>query len=61
MAADALVSAGVVVAGGLTPCFGWNWLDPVVSRLIAAVIEHATLQVVKAPFTESCGGLGPSA
>ncbi len=38
MAADALVSAGVVVAGGLALWFGWNWLDPVVSLLIAAVI-----------------------
>ncbi|MBP6320160.1 MAG: cation transporter, partial [Rubrivivax sp.] len=38
MAADALVSAGVVVAGGLALWFGWAWLDPVVSLLIAAVI-----------------------
>ncbi len=38
MAADALVSAGVVVAGGLALVFGWSWLDPVVSLLIAAVI-----------------------
>lgn len=38
MAADALVSAGVVVAGALALGFGWIWLDPVVSLLIAAVI-----------------------
>jgi cobalt-zinc-cadmium efflux system protein len=38
MAADALVSAGVVVAGALALWFGWAWLDPVVSLLIAAVI-----------------------
>ena len=38
MAADALVSAGVVVAGALTLWMGWVWLDPVVSLLIAAVI-----------------------
>ena len=30
MAADALVSAGVVVAGALTLWMGWIWLDPVV-------------------------------
>lgn len=42
MAADALVSAGVVVAGGLALWFGWNWLDPVVSLLIAAVILVGT-------------------
>ena len=38
MAADALVSAAVVVAGGLALWFGWHWLDPVVSLVIAAVI-----------------------
>ena len=42
MAADALVSAGVVVAGGLALGFGWAWLDPVVSLLIAAVIVVGT-------------------
>ncbi|MBK6471575.1 MAG: cation transporter [Betaproteobacteria bacterium] len=42
MAADALVSAGVVVAGGLALVFGWSWLDPVVSLLIAAVIVWGT-------------------
>ncbi len=42
MAADALVSAGVVVAGGLALWFGWDWLDPVVSLMIAAVIVAGT-------------------
>ncbi|MDH5539040.1 MAG: cation diffusion facilitator family transporter [Rhizobacter sp.] len=42
MAADALVSAGVVVAGALALLFGWDWLDPVVSLAIAAVIVIAT-------------------
>ena len=42
MAADALVSAGVVVAGGLALWFGWTWLDPVVSLRIAAVIVWGT-------------------
>ena len=42
MAADALVSAGVVVAGGLALWFGWTWLDPVVSLIIAAVIVVGT-------------------
>ncbi len=37
MAADALVSAGVVVAGALALAFGWAWIDPVVSLLIAVV------------------------
>ena len=42
MAADALVSAGVVIAGALALWFGWTWLDPVVSLLIAAVIVVGT-------------------
>ncbi|NMM37034.1 MAG: cation transporter [Glaciimonas sp.] len=42
MAADTLVSAGVVVAGALALWFGWNWLDPVASLLIAAVIVVST-------------------
>jgi cobalt-zinc-cadmium efflux system protein len=42
MAADALVSAGVVVAGALSLWMGWNWLDSVASLLIAAVILVGT-------------------
>jgi cobalt-zinc-cadmium efflux system protein len=42
MAADALVSAGVVLAGALALGFGWTWLDPVVSLLIAAIIVAGT-------------------
>jgi cobalt-zinc-cadmium efflux system protein len=47
MAADALVSAGVVVAGGLALRFGWVWLDPVVSLLIAAVIVVGSWSLFK--------------
>ena len=47
MAADALVSAGVMVAGGLALWFGWTWLDPVVSLLIAAVIVVGTWNLFK--------------
>lgn len=42
MAADALVSAGVVIAGLLVLAFGWTWLDPVMSLVIAAVIVVGT-------------------
>jgi cobalt-zinc-cadmium efflux system protein len=42
MAADALVSAGVVIAGALTLWQGWLWLDPVVSLAIAGVIVLGT-------------------
>lgn len=47
MAADALVSAGVVVAGALTLWMGWVWLDPVVSLGIAAVIVWSTWDLFK--------------
>ncbi|TSE19473.1 Cadmium, cobalt and zinc/H(+)-K(+) antiporter [Tepidimonas alkaliphilus] len=42
MAADALVSAGVVVAGALTWWQGWTWVDPAVSLVIAVVIVAGT-------------------
>ena len=38
MAADALISLGVVFAGGLYLWLGWTWLDPAVSLLIALVV-----------------------
>lgn len=42
MAADALVSAGVVVAGLLAVGLGWIWIDPVASLSIAAIIVVGT-------------------
>ena len=42
MAADAAVSAGVVVAGLVILLTGWTWLDPVVSLGIAALILVST-------------------
>ncbi len=42
MAADAAVSAGVVLAAFLIPLTGWLWLDPVASLVICAVIIGST-------------------
>lgn len=42
MAADALVSLGVVVSGLLIWRYGLNWVDPVTSLMIAAVIFVST-------------------
>ncbi|OWY08773.1 cation transporter [Thioclava sp. F42-5] len=42
MAADAAVTAGVIVAALLIMWFGWQWLDPVFSLVIAAVILVGT-------------------
>ena len=47
MAADALVSAGVVIAGALTLWMGWLWLDPVASLAIALVILIGTWGLFK--------------
>jgi len=42
MAADALVSLGVVIGGALYLWQGWAWLDPVISLGIAVVIVVGT-------------------
>jgi cobalt-zinc-cadmium efflux system protein len=42
MAADALVSLGVVIGGALYLWQGWGWLDPVISLAIAVVIVAGT-------------------
>ncbi|MEZ5448679.1 MAG: cation diffusion facilitator family transporter [Thiolinea sp.] len=42
MAADALVSVGVVVSGILALVFAWGWLDPLLSLIIAAIIVIGT-------------------
>jgi len=47
MAADAAISAGVVVAGILIAFTGWFWIDPVVSLLVAAVIIYGTWDLLR--------------
>ena len=42
MAADALVSVGVVLAGALYLWQGWDWIDPLVGLAIAVVIVLGT-------------------
>lgn len=42
MAADAVISAGVVVAGVAIVFTGWLWLDPVVSLVLVAIIIVGT-------------------
>lgn len=50
MAADALLSLGVAVAGGLILYTGWLWIDPVTSLVIAIVIFIATWQLLQESF-----------
>ncbi len=49
MAADALVSVGVVVGGALYLWRGWAWIDPVISLTIVVVIVVGTWRL----FTQS--------
>jgi len=42
MAADAAISAGVVIAGFAILWTGWHWIDPLMSLLISAVIIWGT-------------------
>ncbi|MEC4805149.1 MAG: cation diffusion facilitator family transporter [Jaaginema sp. PMC 1079.18] len=47
MAADALVSLGVVLAGIGILLTGWLWFDPVVSLVIVVVVVYSTWQLLK--------------
>ncbi|HEY7900797.1 MAG TPA: cation diffusion facilitator family transporter [Caulobacteraceae bacterium] len=47
MAADALVAAGVVAAGGVMIVTGWLWLDPAVSLVIGLVIVAGTWSLLR--------------
>jgi len=42
MAADAVVSLGVVISGAFILFYGMNWIDPVISLVIAGVIFLST-------------------
>ena len=46
MAADTLVSVGVVVSGIVIHCTGWTVIDPIVSLVIAAVILVSTWELL---------------
>jgi cobalt-zinc-cadmium efflux system protein len=47
MAADAGVSAGVVVAALLVGVTGWQWLDPLMGLVIAVVITAGTWDLLR--------------
>jgi cobalt-zinc-cadmium efflux system protein len=47
MVADAVVSAGVVIAAVLIAATGWLWLDPLTSLVIVAVIVAGTWGVLR--------------
>jgi len=59
MAADAAVSAGVVLAGLVILYTGWAWLDPVVSLAIVAVIVWGTWGLLRDSVTLSLAAVPP--
>lgn len=59
MAADALVSAGVTLAGIGILITGWQWLDPAFSLVISAVIILSTWQLLKESFSLAVDAVPP--
>lgn len=57
MAADALVSVGVVIAGYAILVSGKAWIDPVVSLLVAAAILWGTMGLLKESVWMSLAGV----
>ena len=47
MAADALLSLGVVIGGIAILMYGWQWLDPVISLIIVAAIVWGTWDLLR--------------
>ena len=47
MAADALISLGVVLSGILISYTSWMWLDPIISLIISVVIIYGTWDLLK--------------
>jgi len=59
MAADAAVSAGVVVAGATIVLTGWLWVDPATSLAICAIIVWSTWSLLKDSIRMSLAAVPP--
>jgi cobalt-zinc-cadmium efflux system protein len=57
LAADAVVSLGLVVGGILIHFTGWSWIDPVLSLIVAFVIIGGTWSLVKDTLKLSLDGV----
>ncbi|QKZ12856.1 cation diffusion facilitator family transporter [Spirosoma sp. KUDC1026] len=57
LAADALVSLGVVLAGLAISYTGWTWLDPAIGLVIAAVIMSSTWRLLTDSLRLSLDGV----
>lgn len=59
MAADAVVSLGVVLAGIAILTTGWLWFDPAISLIIVAVIIFGTWQLLQDSVNLALDGVPP--
>lgn len=57
MAADTLVSVGVVISGVIIYYTGWNIIDPIVSLIIACVILVSTWELLRDSLRLSLDGM----
>jgi len=57
LAADALVSLGVVISGAIIMLFGFHWIDSVVSLVVAAVIFASTWSLLRQTLRISLDGV----
>ena len=57
LAADAVVSLGLVIGGILIHYTGWSWIDPVLSLIVAFVIIGGTWSLVKDTLKLSLDGV----
>ncbi len=57
LAADALVSLGVVVAGIVISYTGWFWIDPVIGVVVALVILGSTWRLLSESLRLSLDGV----
>jgi cobalt-zinc-cadmium efflux system protein len=57
MAADALVSVGVVVSGLVIIYTGWHFIDPVIGLVVAAVIVYSTWSLLQDSIRLSLDGV----
>jgi len=60
MAADAAVSAGVVLSAGAMLMTGWQWLDPVAAIAVSLIIAWTAFGLLKSAFGLSLDGVPAS-
>jgi cobalt-zinc-cadmium efflux system protein len=60
LVADAAVSAAVVLAGAVILLFGWNWVDPLMSLVVSAVIVWGAWALLRESLQLSMNAVPPA-